>query len=165
MRDAFLKGTQQHRESIKAEIKRREDVIKAIERKKIEKEEFRQKRREAREARRKQQELQKLKDQIKATFVDKGETREHILQQDLLDITGLYEKAKPFSGSVGGHVLQLTIAVQALNKFAYHHLQGDNAHPPAKKHLKDILVNPGYLNFILNYLKDLKNDNFFLQIS
>lgn len=53
VRDAFLKSTHSHRESIRAEYQRRQDVIMEIERKKIEKEEFRQRRRDAREARRK----------------------------------------------------------------------------------------------------------------
>jgi hypothetical protein len=37
--------------------------------------------------------------------VDKGEIREHILQQDVLDIHGQYERNKPFVGALGGQIL------------------------------------------------------------
>lgn len=63
---------------------------------------MRQERRDARERRRKEEELKKLRELIKATFVDKGEVKDHILQQDILDITGNYDRNKPFVGSLGG---------------------------------------------------------------
>jgi hypothetical protein len=68
----------------------------------IEKEMMRQQRREARETRRKEQELFKLKTEIKQFLVDKGEIREHILQSDLLDINGHFERGKHFFGAIGG---------------------------------------------------------------
>lgn len=58
-----------------------------------------------RERRRKEEELRKLREDIKANFVDKGEVREHILQLDIQDITGNYERNRPFVGAVGGQLM------------------------------------------------------------
>jgi hypothetical protein len=48
--------------------------------------------------------------------VDKGEVREHMLQLDILDITGNYEKGKPFVGAVGGQLMQLAIVLEAIKE-------------------------------------------------
>lgn len=69
----------------------------------------RQARREARERRRKQQEFDKLRAEIKKGFIDRGEARDGIANQDLLDVNGNYEKGKPFAGALGGQLLQLVL--------------------------------------------------------
>jgi hypothetical protein len=53
-------------------------VVKEAERRVIQKELERQARREARERRRKEEELKKLRETIKAHFVDKGDVKEHM---------------------------------------------------------------------------------------
>jgi hypothetical protein len=53
-----------------------------------EKQEEKMKRKAAREAARKANELKKLKDEIHEQFIAKGESREHILSQDIIEITG-----------------------------------------------------------------------------
>ena len=80
-------------------------MVYAAEQKIIQKELERHARREARERRRKQQEFEKLKAEIKKIFVDKGEVRDGITTQDLLDINGNFEKGKPFAGAIGGQLL------------------------------------------------------------
>ena len=108
----------EHENNVKQEYQRRQDVIDGIERKKIEKELFKQARREAREQRRIQQELQKLRTEIKTLFIDKwGEVKEHIANQDVMDITGNYEKGKTFMGVYGGMSLQMIVILQALQKY------------------------------------------------
>lgn len=80
VRDAFEAGKQSHKEAIEAEYKRRQDEIFAAEQKIIQKQLDKQARRDARERRRKEEELKKLRAEIKANFVDRGEVKEHILQ-------------------------------------------------------------------------------------
>jgi len=56
-----------------------------MEREKLEEKE---RRRAAREAARKAAELKKLRDEVQELFISKGETKEHILQQDLIEANG-----------------------------------------------------------------------------
>jgi hypothetical protein len=46
--------------------------------------------------------LKKLRETIKAHFVDKGDVKEHMAQLEVLDYHGNYEKNKHFVGSLGG---------------------------------------------------------------
>ena len=41
----------------------------------------------------------------------------------------------------------------------------EQAPPHGKKSARDLLVNPGFYNFLLNYIKDMKNDSFNVMIS
>jgi hypothetical protein len=52
---------------------------------------------------------------VKTSFVDRGEVRDHMLQQDILDVNGHYEKGKPFVGALGGQLMQLVLAAQAIS--------------------------------------------------
>ncbi len=76
--DAWLKGLKNHAGSIAAHKQAKEDMIKAKEQRVIQKELERQARREARERRRKQQELDKLRAEIKKSFIDKGDIKDGI---------------------------------------------------------------------------------------
>lgn len=98
------------------EKQRKEDVILDGERKAIQKERERQARREARERRRKEEELKKLKDDIKANFVDKGEVKENLQQIEAIDMTGHYEKNRNFAGTLGGQLMQLAITLEVIHK-------------------------------------------------
>ena len=60
--------------------------------------------------------MKKLREEIKSNFVDMGEVRDHILQLDICDITGNYERNKPFVGSVGGQLMQLAIVIEAIKQ-------------------------------------------------
>jgi hypothetical protein len=55
-------------------------------------------------------------------------------------------------------------SIIGLEEAEAHHPEG---HPPThpKKKPHDLLNNPGLFNFLLNYFKDLKNDNFSIMIS
>jgi len=170
VRDAFEKGKADHLKSIQKEKQRREDVIREAERRVVHKEQERQARREARERRRKEEELMKLKQAIKANFVDKGEVREHLAQIELLDLHGNYERNRPFAGTLGGQLMQLALVVQVLKE----HDQGENPDEPpksgdhkaqAKKTLKDLLTNAGLFSFVLNFFKEMKLDSFVVTIS
>ena len=46
--------------------------------------------------------------------MDKGEVKEHILQQDIMDVNGNYDRNKPFVGALGGQIMQLAMAIQAM---------------------------------------------------
>lgn len=56
-----------------------------MEREKLEEKE---RRRAAREAARKAAELKKLRDEVQELYISKGEPKEHILQQDLIEANG-----------------------------------------------------------------------------
>lgn len=170
-------GFSNHGGAIEQEQKRKEEIIYSAEQKIIMKELERQRRREARETRRKQQEFEKLKAEIKKFFVDKGEVRDHVINQDLLDVNGIYEKNKLFAGALGGQLLQLILTFQALGDMAtppataeaQEPAEGEEKPqdaPPAKKSPADILHSPNLISFLLGYLKELKNDcGFSIQIS
>lgn len=98
------------------------------------------------------------------------------MQQDIHEITGSYEKNKPYAGSLGGQVTLLAIAIQALEnvdlEYSTHESKqasiegGSKAHSTQpKKHLRDLLDGPGFYLLLLNYIKDMKNDNFILMIN
>jgi hypothetical protein len=105
---------------------------------------------------RKAEELRKLKEEIKAVFVDKGEVREHMAQLDILDINGNYERGRPFVSSIGGQLMQLCLALQGLYYTPLEEFHEDGK--KKDKSLKDLIKNPGLFNLMLNYIKDMKND-------
>jgi hypothetical protein len=138
-------------------------MIKAQEQRIIQKELERQNRRELREKRRKQQELEKLKAEIKKSFIDKGDIKDGITAQDLFDVNGNFEKGKNFAGALGGQLLQFCITLQALAKMSHApHAQGEQpegeeaAH---KKHPGDIIDSPQLVTMLLALMKDLKNES------
>lgn len=104
--------------------------------------------------------MKKLRAEIKGAFIDRGEIKEHILQQDLLDVHGNYEKGKVFAGSLGGQLCQIFYALCGL-KAASQSLEKING----KKHPSELLTGPMFYTFILNFIKDLKNDSFQIMIS
>ena len=108
--DAYKKGLEAHAKSMIGRRKHKDDMVYSAEQRIIQKELERQSRREARERRRKQQEFDKLRAEIKKAFIDKGEVKDGITSQDLLDVNGNYEKGKPFAGSLGGQLMQLCLA-------------------------------------------------------
>jgi len=80
-----------------------------------EKEEEKRERRAAREAVKKANELKKLKQDIYTNFVEKGEHRENILNQDLIEIDGMNLRA-PCVGSLGGMLGQMIICFHAVHR-------------------------------------------------
>lgn len=154
--DAFEMGRQMHQKSVKAEYKRRDDEVLERERKIQQKEDDRQRRRAERERLRKEQELRKLKDEIKAFFVDKGDVREHMAQLDIIDINGHYEKGKPFVGALGGQLMQICLALQGI---LYTALPEGEEDKKKDKSVKDLLNNPNLLNVMLNFIKEMKNEH------
>ena len=55
-----------------------------------------------------------MREDIKLNFVDKGEVWDHILQLDIQDITGNFERNRPFVGAIGGQLMQLAIVIEAI---------------------------------------------------
>ena len=65
----------------------------------------------ARERRRKENELKALRDEIRKSFIKKGEIKENMISWDIFDINGNYEKGKNFAGALGGQLLQFCIVL------------------------------------------------------
>lgn len=86
----FDQVEEDHRQTVQAEKERRANVKAMIEQQELEKQQEKERRRAAREAQKKANELQKLRNEVNEQFVMKGESREHMLQQDLLEINGNY---------------------------------------------------------------------------
>ncbi len=112
--DGWYKGLKAHRDAIEGRKKRKEDMVFEAEQRVIKKELERQERRLARERRRKENELKALREEIKKSFIKKGDIKDNMIAWDILDINGNYEKGKIFAGSIGGQLLQFCIALQAI---------------------------------------------------
>jgi len=111
----FDETEKEHEQTVEAERLRREMVRLQKEQAEKEREEAKQQRRAAREAARKAKELQKLKDEVHAEFVAKGDHREGILLQDLVEINGNYLRG-PIVGGLGGLLGQLILCFSAIHK-------------------------------------------------
>ncbi len=109
----------------------------------------------------------KLKENIKANFVDKGEVKENLHQIETIDMTGHYERNRNFAGSLGGQLMQLAIIMKTVQD----HSEKQQTEGPVsertqnKKSLKDLISRSGLFNFMLNYLKDMRNDSLSIMIS
>lgn len=108
--DAFERSNSLHAKALARERQRKDDIVYSAEQKIIRKELERQARREAREQRRKQEEYDKLRLEIKKGFIDRGEIKDGMTSQDLLDVNGSYEKNKNFAGTLGGQLMQILFA-------------------------------------------------------
>lgn len=156
--DAWLVGLKKHAGAIAGHKQHKQDLVKAQEQRVIQKELERQARREARERRRKQQELDKLRAEIKKSFIDKGDVKDGITAQDLLDINGNYEKGKAFAGAIGGQLLQFCIILQSLAKMSHGPPAPEGAEA-VRKHPKEIIESPQIVTMLLALMKDLKNES------
>ena len=87
-----------------------------------------------------------------------------MVQQDLVEINGFYEKGRPFFGTLGGELLQIVLILEGIALTQHKEEQKHDDKKP-HKHVRDLLQNPGLLNFLLNYIKDMKNDTLAIQIS
>ena len=121
----FDEAEREHQATVEAERLRREQVRLQQEQAAREREEAKQQRRAAREAARKARELQKLKDEVFAEFVAKGEPREGILVQDLVEANGNYQRA-PAMGGLGGLLGQLVLCFSAVHKRWKKELAGED---------------------------------------
>ena len=113
--DHFTSFEEEHRRTVEKEKRRLEDVRLEKERYEKEKEEEKKRRRAAREAIKKANELKKLKDEVNDMFVAKGEHKEHVLNQEIVEITGLHQKV-PTIGAIGGILGQIMICFHTLFK-------------------------------------------------
>ena len=59
--------------------------------------------------------MKKLKDEINENYILKGEQREHILTQDIVEITGNNQKQHAISG-LGGMIGQMILCFSAIHK-------------------------------------------------
>eukprot|EP00347_Sterkiella_histriomuscorum_P006020 403354377 len=115
MMSYFDESEEQHKITVEQEKQRRENVRLEIENQEREKQEEKEKRKAAREAQRKANELKKLKDEIYESFIQKGEQKEHILQQDLIEVTG-HNIKQTVVGGLGGMLGQMILCFSAIHK-------------------------------------------------
>jgi len=80
-----------------------------------EKEEEKMRRKAAREAVKKANELRKLKEEIYNNFVAKGESKENILAQEIIEIDGMHLKL-PSVGALGGMLGQMIVCFHAAHR-------------------------------------------------
>jgi hypothetical protein len=104
-----------HRKTVEAERKRKEQKRLLQEQMERERQEEKQRRRAARLAAKKAAELRKLKEEINESFIKKGEPREGMLLQDMVEIDGNYQR-QAMIGCLGGMLGQLIVCFSALSK-------------------------------------------------
>ena len=106
---------------------------------------------------RKQEELRKFKEEIKATFVDKGDVKEHILNMDIVDINGQFIPGRSIPGTLGGHTFQMMLVLSGLMSTFKKH--------PDFKMLKDLIMDKKKLiELLISYLKDMKQDHIIIYL-
>ena len=57
-----------------------------------------------------------MRDEIRRILIEKGQVVSPVVQSDLLDINGNYERGKQFLGALGGQLQQLYYVVNAILK-------------------------------------------------
>jgi len=90
-------------------------------------------------------------------IVDKGDVKTPLSNNDLLDITGNYEK-KQFFGALGGHLQQIYLVLESMKKLAKQDLsaywqkrQQDPSSDSLKKpqNTKELLIEHFLLQFLV----------------
>lgn len=105
-----------HIDNVAAQRERQRQDRDEIERQKAEKEEQKRLKKEAREAKRRAAELQALREEIEATFVEKGEVKADNLTHEMIEIDGQGESGKNHIGVVGGMLGQLILTLCIIEK-------------------------------------------------
>jgi len=143
--DDFLKD---HVNTVQAERDRKEAVKQAIEEAIREKQEEKRRRKEAKEQARKAAELKKLREDVAAAFVAKGEFKENILAHEMYEVSGNYARANTI-GVLGGFLGQLALVVSG-------------AHRRAKREgIASVLDAKNVQNFLHTYIDNkMKTDKF-----
>ena len=93
-------------------------------------------------------------------FLEKGEQREHINNYELVDVNGHFEKGKHVFGAIGGQLMQLCLAINAIASISSNDEIKKTFDEKKQKFIGDLTKNPGLINFMLHYIKDLKSDSF-----
>ena len=104
---------------------------------------------------------------MKQFFIDKGQALDHMSSLDLLDINGNLEKSKQFIGTVGGELMQIYLVLLGM-KFLQEKIEKEAASEVEKQGQKrpgDVLSRLGLINFFLGYIKEIKHDTVFIQVS
>jgi len=121
-------------------------------------------------------ELQKLRDEVRKQFIDRGEVKHPLKNYDLLEVHGNYEKNKQFFGSIGGQLQQIYYVLEAIKQDQrsqvelndYHkRKREDPTNDAFKKPSKpsEITLEHYLLPFFMHYLKDMRNDNINIMMS
>lgn len=156
--DVFLGGNidecvSMHKATVQAERDRKEAVKRSIEESAREKLEDKKRKKEAKEASKKAAELKKLREDVNATFVAKGEYKDSILSNEVQEITGFHLKNAGAVGALGGFLGQLALVVSGAHKKAK--AQGIDL-------LKDAIV---VQNFLFLYIDaKMRTEKFTLQV-
>lgn len=79
-------------------------------------------------------------------------------------MNGCYEKNKNFAGTLGGQLMQVLFAFQALSEFTHEEplAAAEGQEKPAKKCPADILSAPNLITFFATLLKEMKNESGFV---
>jgi hypothetical protein len=72
--------------------------------------------------------LKKLRADVKEEFITKGEHRDAILMQDMIEVNGNFTKA-PIVGAIGGLLGQFILCFSAIHKKWKKELMGDPSDP------------------------------------
>lgn len=144
------------------------DKIEAIKQNELRK----KRRREAREKRAKDQALEKFKDEVDMNVIMKAEIVT-CLQTNLVDINGHYSK-EPFQSAPGGQLMQIYLVLeefmnkypQGLKNYMEKKIQNDDEDYFTKpNNLRELLLPEHLMPFLMQYLKDMKNEAIELMIT
>ena len=124
------------------------------------------KRRQAREKRAKDQALEKFKDEVDMQVIMKAEIVT-CLQTNLVDINGHYSREN-FQSAPGGQLMQIYLILeefmnrypQGLKNYMEKKIQNDDEDYFVKpNNLRELLLPEHLMPFLMQYLKDMKNDS------
>ena len=131
---------------------------------------MKQQRRRDREEREKKNAKAALRAQIMKHIIDKGEVKNGVASEPLLDIYGSYERtaANKFLGGIGGQLQQIYYVIEAMFELypesdLTEHFAKRKEDPKAEavqkaNNPRELLMEEFFVPFMLNFLKELKCD-------
>lgn len=141
-----------HDKTVRSEKERKEAVRNGIEQAKREKLEGKRRKKEAKEAAKKAAELKKLKEEVFNTYISRGDSRDGILANEVMNANGFHQRSQ-CAGVLGGFIGQLMLVISG-------------AHRRMKQTLGKLLVEPRIVqNFLLLYIDQrMKTDRFVMMV-
>lgn len=126
-------------------------------------------RKAAREKRAKDNAKKQMSNEIRRLLIDKGSVVSPVVNQDLLDIHGCYQRGNQFLGALGGQLQQMYYVVNAIfQKYDERRLESyykKLAEDPKQDSLKnassprELVLENYFLPFFLTSMKELKSDS------
>lgn len=96
-----------------------------------------------------------MRDEIRRLLIDKGQVVSPVVNNELMEIHGCYEKGKQFLGALGGQIQQLYYVINAILKIYDERTLVDYHQKLAEDPKQDALKNP-------RNPRELLLENFFL---